>query len=69
MPLGAKMKSLKTLGSLCSGIEVASLVFNPLGVRTLWMSEIADFPSRLLAERFPGVPNLGDMTRIAGLID
>lgn len=69
MPLGAKMKGLKTLGSLCSGIEVASLVFNPLGVRTLWMSEIADFPSRLLAERFPGVPNLGDMTRIADLID
>lgn len=60
---------LETLGSLCSGIEVASLVFNPLGVRTLWMSEIADFPSRLLAERFPGVPNLGDMTHIADLID
>lgn len=61
--------NLKTLGSLCSGIEVASLVFNPLGVRTLWMSEIADFPSSLLAAKFPGVPNLGDMTRIADLID
>ncbi len=60
---------LRTLGSLCSGIEVASLVFNPLRMRTLWMSEIADFPSRLLSERFPGVPNLGDMTRIADLID
>lgn len=55
---------IKTLGSVCSGIEAASFVLNPLGVETLWMSEIDDFATRFLAERFPNVPNLGDMNNV-----
>lgn len=50
-----------TLGTFCSGIgapEVASQGF----MRPIWASEIEPFPIAVLAARFPGVPNLGDMT-------
>lgn len=52
---------IRTFGSICSGIEAASFVLNPLGVETLWLSEIDDFAKRFLSERFPSVPNMGDM--------
>lgn len=60
---------IKTFGSLCSGIEAASFVLEPLGVRPLWFSEIADFQSRFLLSRYPNVSNLGDMNDIPQLID
>jgi DNA (cytosine-5)-methyltransferase 1 len=50
--------------SVCSGVEAASLAWEPLGWRPLWFSEIEKFPSAVLAERWPDVPNLGDMTAI-----
>jgi len=53
-----------TFGSVCSGIEAASVALEPLGFRALWLAENAPFPSSVLAERLPGVPNLGDVTRI-----
>lgn len=53
-----------TYGSVCSGIEAASLAWVPLGWRAAWYSEIDRFPSAVLAERWPETPNLGDMTRI-----
>lgn len=55
-------------GSVCSGIEAASVAFNPLGWEAAWFSEIEKFPSSVLAHRFPDVPNLGDMTLLPDLI-
>jgi len=49
--------------SVCSGIEAASVAWEPLGWRPWALSEIEPFPSAVLAHRFPSVPNLGDMTR------
>lgn len=54
----------KTVGSICSGIEAASVAWEPLGYKFKWFSEIALFPSRLLLEKYPNVPNLGDMMGI-----
>lgn len=56
-------KSLR-FGSVCSGIEAASVAFEQLGWEAAWLSEIAAFPSEVLAHRYPEVPNLGDMTTI-----
>lgn len=50
-------------GSVCSGIEAASVAWHPMGWQTQFVSEIDPFASAVLAHRFPGVPNLGDMTR------
>lgn len=52
--------------SVCSGVEAASLAWMPLGWEPVWFSEIEQFPCAVLKERFPGVPNLGDMTKIDG---
>jgi DNA (cytosine-5)-methyltransferase 1 len=49
-------------GSVCSGIEAASVAWESLGWEAQWYSEIEPFPSAVLAHRFPTVPNLGDMT-------
>lgn len=53
-----------TFGSVCSGVEVASLVLKPLGLKPIWYSEIAEFPSYFLQEKYPETPNLGDMIGI-----
>ena len=50
--------------SVCSGVEAASLAWMPLGWDAAWFSEIEPFPCEVLKQRFPGVPNLGDMTKI-----
>ncbi|HHN5367832.1 TPA: Dam family site-specific DNA-(adenine-N6)-methyltransferase [Escherichia coli] len=52
-------------GSVCSGIEAASLAWEPLGFKPLWLSEIEPFPCAVLRHRWPTVPNLGDMTLLA----
>jgi len=49
--------------SVCSGIEAASVAWEPLGWIPVAFSEIEPFPSAVLAHRFPNVPNLGDMTK------
>ena len=49
--------------SVCSGIEAASVAWESLGWEPVAFSEIEPFPSAVLPERFPDVPNLGDMTR------
>lgn len=51
-------------GSVCSGIEAATVAWHPLGWQPQWFSEIAKFPCAVLAHHYPDVPNLGDMTRI-----
>ncbi|HDR3115774.1 DNA cytosine methyltransferase [Pseudomonas aeruginosa] len=54
-----------TYGSVCSGIEAASVAWHTLGFRASWFAEIEPFPSAVLAHRWPAVPNLGDMTKLA----
>lgn len=56
---------MTTYGSVCSGIEAASVAWHPLGWRAAWLSEIEPFPSAVLAHHYPDVPNLGDLTKIA----
>lgn len=51
-------------GSVCSGIEAASVAWNPLGWEAAWFSEVEPFPCAVLAHRFPNVPNYGDMTTL-----
>lgn len=50
--------------SVCSGIEAASVAWNPLGWQAVAFSEIEKFPSAVLAHHYPDVPNLGDFTKI-----
>ena len=52
-------------GSVCSGIEAASVAWESLGWKAAWFSEIEKFPSAVLASHWPDVKNLGDMTKIA----
>jgi len=51
-------------GSVCSGIEAASVAWESLGFEAQWFSEIEHFPSEVLKYRYPTVPNLGDMTKL-----
>jgi DNA (cytosine-5)-methyltransferase 1 len=48
-------------GSVCSGIEAATVAWHPLGWKPAWFAEVAAFPSAVLAHRYPNVPNLGDL--------
>ena len=54
-----------TYGSICSGIEAATVAWHPLGWRAEWFAEIEPFPSAVLAHRWPEVTNHGDMTKLA----
>lgn len=57
-----------TFGSVCSGIEAASVAWHPLGWQTAWLAEIERAPAVVLAHHYPSVWNLGDMTAIAPLV-
>lgn len=61
-------------GSVCSGIEAATMAWHVLGWHPAFFSEIEKFPSAVLAHHYGsnmpgealarnGVPNLGDMTK------
>jgi DNA (cytosine-5)-methyltransferase 1 len=50
-------------GSVCSGIEAATVAWHQLGWEPVFFSEIEKFPSELLAHYYPDVPNHGDMTK------
>ncbi len=70
-------------GSVCSGIEAATMAWHPLGWTPVFFSEIEAFPSAVLAHHYGsnmpgeplaknGIPNYGDFTTInpdAGPID
>ena len=49
--------------SVCSGIEAASVAWNPIGWEAVGFSEIEPFPCGLLKHHYPSVPNFGDMTK------
>lgn len=48
-------------GSVCSGIEAATVASAHLGWDAAWFSEIEKFPSAVLAHHYPNTPNHGDM--------
>lgn len=50
--------------SLFSGIEAASVAWEPLGWEPVAFCEVDAFPSAVLAHRWPHVPNLGDITKV-----
>lgn len=52
--------------SVCSGIEAATVAWSALGWKAAAFAEVEAFPSAVLAHRYPGVPNVGDMTKING---
>jgi DNA (cytosine-5)-methyltransferase 1 len=58
------MSNKLTFGSVCSGIEASQLAFSPFDFKQLWSSEIAEFPSKVLENHFPEIPNVGDMINI-----
>ena len=55
-------------GSVCSGIEAASVAWEPMGWNASWFAEIEPFPSAVLNHHWPHVSNLGDMTMIAEMV-
>lgn len=55
-------------GSVCSGIEAASVAWEPLGMQPSWFCEINAFPSAVLSHHWPYIPNLGDMNNLPELI-
>ncbi len=52
--------------SACSGIEAASVAWEPIGWEPVSFAEIEAFPSAVLAHHWPDVPNIGNME---GLLD
>ncbi|MEQ5041379.1 phage N-6-adenine-methyltransferase [Providencia rettgeri] len=54
-----------TYGSVCSGIEAASVAWEQLSMKPEWFSEIEPFPCAVLNHHWTEVKNLGDMTTIA----
>lgn len=50
--------------SLFSGIEAATAAWEPLGWEPVCFAEFDEFPSAVLAERYPEVPNIGDVTKM-----
>jgi len=50
-------------GSVCSGVEAASMAWEPLGWEPVFFSEVDEFPSAVLNQHWPDVPNHGDMTQ------
>lgn len=54
-----------TVGSVCSGIEAASVAWRELTAEFSWFSEIAQFQSKFLKVKYPDIPNVGDLCAIA----
>lgn len=50
--------------SFFSGIEMASLAFEPLGWTPVAFAEVDPFACAVLAHHYPHVPNLGDVSKI-----
>jgi DNA (cytosine-5)-methyltransferase 1 len=51
-------------GSVCSGIEAATVAWHPLGWEPAFFSEIEKFPREVLSHHYPDVPLHGDFTTI-----
>lgn len=55
-------------GSVCSGIESASIAWGPLEFKAAWFAETEPFPCSVLAHHWPEVPNVGDMCALPYLV-
>jgi DNA (cytosine-5)-methyltransferase 1 len=53
-------------GSICAGIEAATVAWHSLGWAPAWFAEIDPFARAVLTHRYPEVRNLGDFTAIRG---
>jgi len=53
-------------GSVCSGIEAATVAWHPLGWKASFYSEIEAFPRAVLQHHYPDTPLHGDFTTIKG---
>ena len=53
-----------TYGSVCSGIEAASVAWHPLGWRAAFLSEIEAASRAVLMHHYPSTPLHGDFTTI-----
>ena len=51
-------------GSVCSGIEAATMGWHHMGWEPAFFSEIEEFPRQALAHHYPDVPCHGDFTTI-----
>lgn len=60
---------IRSYGSVCSGIEAASFILEPMGLTPLWISEIAEFPKKFLSCKYGNIRNLGDMNDIPQMIE
>lgn len=58
------MENAIRYGSVCSGVEAASLAWHSLGWEAAWFSEIEAQPRAVLAERWPDVIDHGDMLTV-----
>ena len=58
------MQNSLRYGSVCSGIEAASVAWHPLGWRASFLSEIEAFPRAVLSHHYPETPLHGDFTTI-----
>ena len=58
-----------TYGSICSGIESASMAWEPLGMEVQWFAEIEKFPSAVLAHHWPHIANLGNMCVLPSMVE
>lgn len=56
-------------GSVCSGIEAASVAWEPLGWEASWFSEIDPFASDVLKHHFPSIENHGDMATLQAKVE
>lgn len=50
--------------SLFSGIEAATVAWQPLGWEPIAYAEVEPFPKAVLKQHYPNVPDLGDMTKV-----
>ena len=52
------------VGSLFSGIGGLDLGLERAGMKVIWQCEIDEYASKVLKKHWPGVPNLGDITKV-----
>jgi hypothetical protein len=59
------MSAPPLIGSLCSGYGGLDLgVMTALGGQVAWHAEVNPHAARILDHRWPGIPNLGDITAV-----
>jgi len=54
-------------GSVCSGIEAASVAWAPLGWKAAWLAEIEPFPCAVLAHHYP-IQSAAPVTRLGAAL-